>query len=169
MHRNILIYNYRNKEFMLFPVSNAKNLPNLELENKIESRVSLLNKLAIKLDNCAVYHQFQLGKVRFYKSLFLENENLFYYEQAKKALLKVNDRHPDNFKIHLEGYAEFDDDIFTFINNLEKIDILEMKEELKKFNNSKIEESEVTHPPIKGRTKNLSPLKDTPEDGVFID
>lgn len=162
----ILIYSFKNKEFMLFPVGDDKKMPFLELENKVSSRVSLINKLAIKLDRCSVYRQFQLGKVRFYKTFFLENENLFYYEQAKKALLKVNDRHPDNIKAYLEGYAEFDDDIFTFVDNLKAIKLSGMKEELKKYSQ---EDCDVSYLPIQGKIKNLNPLNDIPEEGVYID
>ena len=120
-HNMILIYNYNTKQFFLTPAScQEKNKDNIE--TKINSKVSLINKLSIKLDRTANLWQFQLGKARYYISFLEDEDRALYLEQAKLALLHVNERHPDNTKAFIEGYAEFDDDIFTFTNNLSKID-----------------------------------------------
>jgi len=130
----ILYYNYTNKKFLLTPVvcvSGEKKID--ELINDIESRVSLINKLKIQIDNVATINKFQLGKVLFRKSFFKNGESEFYLEQAKNALLKVNDRHPDNTKAHIYGYAEFDEDIWNFVGNLKKVNIEELKNQPKQL------------------------------------
>ena len=120
----ILYYNDETREFMLQPVSYyGKNKENLE--EQVKTRVSLINKLKIKLEalSTATIINFQLGKARFISTYFEDGESEFYVEQAKKALLKVNDRHSDNTKARIYGYAEFSDDIWEFAYNLKEIDV----------------------------------------------
>lgn len=130
----ILRYNHKSKEFVLMPVSyQGKTKDIKEIINEIKSNVSLINRLKIQMSNTATIWQFQLGKAKFQITNFEESENLFYYEQAKHALLHVNDRHPDNIKAHIRGYAEFDEDIWTLAKNLSKIDVEKLKNKPKQL------------------------------------
>ena len=130
----ILYYNDETREFMLQPVSYyGKNKDHLE--EQVKTRVSLINKLKIKLESLSIstMSNFQLGKARFITTYFKDGESEFYVEQAKKALLKVNERHPDNTKAHIYGYAEFSDDIWEFAYNLKEIDIQELNNQPKQL------------------------------------
>jgi len=118
----ILLYNYENRRFLLLPaVYTGNNKENIE--NEMKSKVSLINKLKIKLDQTANLWQFQLGKARFVISLLSEKEQGFYINQLKSSLLHVNTKNPKSFKAYLQGFADYDDDIWDFLANIEKCEI----------------------------------------------
>ena len=126
----ILIYNPETDKFLFAPVKYTGDKDNLEdIIKDCNKRVPLVKALRIKLARAINILDVNLGKAEFYLTHYFQKqfERDIYLEELKKAKLIPHERDGIDINHHLSGYVEFFDDIKNFIENLEKLDVEELK------------------------------------------
>ena len=135
----LLFYSTKDKRFLLSSMTyTGEKTSQDEIIEDIQAKVPAKDNLKIKKDKSKFLWQFQLGKANFNMSYFSNDEIGFYLDQAKECEIKVNKKYKAEKYSYLSGRAELQN-ILKFASNLEKVNVNEIKEQIKQSSSTELE------------------------------